>query len=111
MEGDDKPKRSRVGSELVARNPLLYHRAGVNNFKGEVFYGLFSSAFRERLNYYILSSIFLLSYTFISILHDQLSTDYVELAAAQGIVKLGGDKGMAWISINELKYPMKFGSN
>ena len=34
LEGDVRPRRSKVGNELVRRNPLLYNRAGVENFKG-----------------------------------------------------------------------------
>lgn len=34
LAGDERPRRSKVGNELVRRNPLLYNRAGVENFKG-----------------------------------------------------------------------------
>lgn len=35
MAGDDRPLRSRVGHCLLVKNPLLYQRAGVSNFKGK----------------------------------------------------------------------------
>ncbi|KAG9017079.1 hypothetical protein FRB90_001858 [Tulasnella sp. 427] len=32
LMGNDKPLRSKIGAELVKKNPLLYQRAGVRNF-------------------------------------------------------------------------------
>jgi len=60
LEGDIKPKRSKVGNELVRRNPLLYNRANVESFK-----------------------------------------DYVELALAEGLIEVGGEKGLAWVTLVE----------
>ncbi|KAI3634070.1 hypothetical protein MIR68_007674 [Amoeboaphelidium protococcarum] len=60
LAGEPKPRRSRVGSELTRRNPLLYHRVGCSNFK-----------------------------------------EYIELAVTEGIVTVGGEKGLAWIQLNE----------
>lgn len=34
MQGEEKPRRSKVGNELIQRNPLLYNRAGCSTFKG-----------------------------------------------------------------------------
>jgi len=58
LEGDAKPKRSKVGNELIRRNPLLYNRANVESFK-----------------------------------------DYVELALAENLIEVGGEKGNAWITL------------
>jgi hypothetical protein len=60
LAGEPQPRRSRVGNELLRRNPLLYHRAGCSSFK-----------------------------------------EYIELAVAEGIVLIGGDKGLAWVTLNE----------
>jgi hypothetical protein len=60
LSGEDKPRRSKVGNELMLRNPLLYHRAGCSNFR-----------------------------------------EFVELAAKEGLVTLGGERGLAWICLNE----------
>ncbi|KAI3662539.1 hypothetical protein MP638_000649 [Amoeboaphelidium occidentale] len=60
MNGDNQPRRSKVGNEITRRNPLVYHRAGCSSFK-----------------------------------------EYVDLAAKEGIVQIGGERGLAWISLNE----------
>lgn len=60
LANEPKPRRSRVGNELLRRNPLLYHRAGCSSFK-----------------------------------------EYIELAVKEGIVSIGGDKGLAWVCLNE----------
>lgn len=33
LAGESQPRRSRVGSELTKRNPLIYNRAGISSFK------------------------------------------------------------------------------
>jgi hypothetical protein len=35
LQGEPKPRRSKVGMELIQRNPLLYQRAGCSSFKGK----------------------------------------------------------------------------
>jgi hypothetical protein len=60
LAGEPQARRSKVGNELVSRNPILYHRAGCSSFK-----------------------------------------EYVDLAVREGIVDIGGEKGYAWVSLNE----------
>lgn len=48
LEGDVRPRRSKVGNELVRRNPLLYNRAGVENFKGTLEAALACQQFHSR---------------------------------------------------------------
>lgn len=41
MAGETRPRRSKVGHELINKNPLLYHRASCANFKGNLILSIY----------------------------------------------------------------------
>ncbi|KAJ3053606.1 hypothetical protein HK097_003873 [Rhizophlyctis rosea] len=94
LQGDPRPKRSKVAAEMLKRNPLLADRANVKDPNG-----LESHSLR----------ILLILVSNISLQPSCCDADYMDLAAKSGIVILGGGmdrpglkvKTEPWIAMNE----------